>query len=202
MLKCTPSWSKDRKLLSALTAVALHVLILELRDVTYYIHQWIVKQLVFCAADGSDRLISHLTSLLAIASPSPFPSFSSPLSLPQKWIRPPYSSSHTDSSSQKQCFLLCRTAGWLHALWLTTTASFVLHISESDDRIISFSVAVGRRTALSFYFTLHLRSRGHVIAVAKATCKLFKILPNSLPLILSAFFFLFSTSLFLYSSIL
>lgn len=202
MLKCTPSWSKDRKLLSALTVVALHFLIQELRDVTYYIHQWIVKQLVFCAADGNDRLISHLTSLFAIASPSPSHSFSSPLSLPQKWIRPPCSSRRTDSSSQKQCFLLCRAAGWLHALWLTTTASCVLHISESDHKIISFSATAARRTALSFYFTLHLRSRGNVIVVAKATCKLFKILPNSLPLILSAFFFLFSTFLFLYSSIL
>lgn len=143
-----------------------------------------------------------LTSLFAIASPSPSRSFSSPLSLPQKWIRPPCSSRRTDSSSQKQCFLLCRAAGWLHALWLTTTASCVLHISESDHKIISFSATAARRTALSFYFTLHLRSRGNVIVVAKATCKLFKILPNSLPLILSAFFFLFSTFLFLYSSIL
>lgn len=200
MLKCTPSWSKDRKLLSALTVVALHFLILELRDILYTPVNCKAVSLLCRWWEWSIDLSPHLTLCNCLAFSFLLLLFSS-LSA-QERIRPPYSSRRTDSSSQKQSFLLCRTAGWLHALWLTTTASFVLHISESDHKIISFSATVARRTALSFYFMLHLRSRGNVIVVAKATCKLFKILPNSLPLILSVFFFLFGTFLFLYSSIL
>jgi len=200
MLKCTPSWSKDRKLLSALTAVALDVLILELRDVTYYIHQWIVKQLVFCAADGSDRLISHLTSLLAIASPSPSCSFSSPLSLPRSGSdhRIHQDAQTVLAKSKASCFA-GQQAGFMLCDWLLQP---VLSCTSLNQTIESFPSLLQLVEALHYHFiSRYIWGRG-AIEVAKATCKLFKILPNSSPLILSAFFFLFSTSLFLYSSIL
>lgn len=162
MLKWTWSRAKDSRLLSALTAAVLQLLILELRDVMYYIHQWIVKQLFCCAANRNDWLVSPLTSHLATASPSP-PSFSS--FLPSHC--PTNGSDHSSHqvtytilarsdaswfSGQKTCFVLI--------LYSSATVSFALHSSKSGHKIISFSVKVAKWTALSFYFTLHLRWRG------------------------------------------
>lgn len=144
MLKWTWSWAKDSKLLSALTAAVLHLLVLELRDVMYYIHQWIVKQFVCCAADRSDWLVSPLTSHLATASPSPLsfssfllshcPTNGSDLCIHQVTYTILASSDAFCFSGQQTCFVL--------TLYSSTTVSFALHSSKSGHKIISFSVKV------------------------------------------------------------
>lgn len=102
-----------------------------------------------------------MCSLFTTASPSLF-SLSPPPSLPQKLLRPQHPSSHVLNFSEEKLHRTARRA--LFALYLSTTASFALHSTESNRNISSyikpFSVAVARRTALLFYFTLHLRWRG------------------------------------------
>lgn len=102
------------------------------------------------------------------------------------------------AKSNASCFA-GQQAGFMLCDWLLQP---VLSCTSLNQTIESFPSLLQLVEELHYHFiSRYIWGRGE-IAVAKATCKLFKILPNSSPLILSAFFFLFSTSLFLYSSIL